>query len=74
MDVQNALNLAFGVIIMGLGWMLNSLHQSFKDLNDKHHAHAEKIAEKYVTKDDFKEQIEHICQTCDNIWKAIRKG
>lgn len=59
---------------MGLGWVLNSLHMNFKDLSAKHHAHTEKVAEKYVTKDDFKDQLDHIRNTCDNIWKAIRKG
>lgn len=73
MDLQEVLNLLVGIVIMGLGWMLNTLWQAHKELTDKHHNHVKEIAMGYVSKDDFKEQIEHIRQTCDNIWKALRE-
>lgn len=74
MELQQILSLVLGIVIACLGWALRELWSSHKQLLDKHHAHALQVAENYVTKDDFKEQLEHIRQTCDNIWKAIRKG
>ena len=74
MEIQQVFNIAIGLITMGLGWILNELWRSYRSLEDKHNSHTKEVAEKYVSKEDFKDQLQHIRDTCDNIWKAIRKG
>lgn len=72
-DLQGVVMALMGICIASLGWALNQLWDLLRELSEKHHAQAQKVAEHYVTKDDFKEQLSHIRDTCDNIWKAIRK-
>jgi len=73
-DLQQLFNIVLGVLLAVLGFLFKELWQSHKDLAKSHNDHVVKVPEHYVTKDDFKEQLNHIRETCDNIWKAIRKG
>lgn len=73
-DAQGTINLLGGIVITGLAWALKELWAMVKELSKELHSHRQKVAEEYVTKGDFKEQLAHIRDTVDNIWKAIRKG
>lgn len=73
MEAQQLLNVIMGAFLMVLGWLLNELWSAHKELAKSHHEHVKEVAESYVTKDDLREQLNHIRTTCDNIWKAIRK-
>ena len=74
MDTQSVMNIVVGVLLTVLGWLLNELWSAHKILAKDHHDHVKEVATGYVSKEDFKEQLDHIRSTCDNIWRAIRKG
>ena len=73
-DMTNLALFVLAMISGTMGWMLNTLWSLHRELSEKHSKHVEKVAERYVTKDDFKDRLEQIQSTCDNIWRAIRKG
>jgi hypothetical protein len=63
----------FGMLICaGLGWWMNDLYQAHKSLRVDVAQLREQIPQLYVSKADFKDDLDEIKQTLRDIFQALR--
>ena len=64
MEQQLILNIAFGIISGGLGWVLKTIYDAVKSLEKEVHI-------EYVRKDDYKDDIHEIKELLGAIFKRL---
>jgi hypothetical protein len=64
MDQQTLINVAFGTIAAGIGWIIKSIYDAMKSLEKEVHID-------YVRKDDYKDDIHEIKEMLGAIWKKL---
>lgn len=74
MDAQQVVPWALALICTGLGWWLNDLWQAHKALRTELAEFMVKVPETYVSKSDFKEDLDEIKQTLRDIRAELRSG
>jgi len=71
MDPQSLINLAFGIILTGLGWFGRQLWDAVKDLRKDLHKIESDLPRVYVAKEEFRHDIQEIKQICNEIFRKI---
>ena len=71
MDSQSLINLAFGIILTGLGWFGRQLWDAVKELRTDLHKIESEIPKVYVAKEEFRHDIQEIKQICNEIFRKI---
>lgn len=72
MDASYVTSVLLGLVCAGLGWWLNDLWQAHKTLRQEVSEFKQSIPEKYVSKSDFKDDLDEIKQTLRDIAREIR--
>lgn len=80
MDHQTMFNVAIGLISAMLGWWLNNVWTSLKELQSADRELAEKVASievlvagQYVTRDEFNNVLNQVFNKLDKIIDAVNK-
>ena len=68
MDTQTLLNISFGVAGVFGGWILNSLSRSIIRIEDR----ISEMPLQYVTKDDYRRDIDEIKGMLSDIYRELR--
>jgi hypothetical protein len=71
MDPQSLINVAFGIILTGLGWFGRQLWDAVKELRTDLHKIESEIPKVYVAKEEFRHDIQEIKQICNEIFRKI---
>jgi hypothetical protein len=72
MDAITAINVLTALVFAGMGWWMNDLWQAHKSLRQEVSEFKQSIPEKYVSKIDFKDDLDEIKQTLRDIAREIR--
>lgn len=64
MDYQSLFNAAFGLILVGLGWFLNTVYTAVREMEQN-------IPDTYVRKDDYRVDIQYIRELLTSINEKI---
>ena len=80
MDHQTAFNIGIGLISAMLGWWLNNVWTSLKELQNADRELAEKVASieilvagQYVTRDEFNNVLNQVFSKLDKIIDAVNR-
>lgn len=68
MDTQTLINIAFGTAGVFGGWILNSLSRSIIRIEDR----ISEMPLQYVTKDDYRRDIDEIKGMLSDIYRELR--
>ncbi len=71
MDPQSLINLAFGIILTGLGWFGRQLWDAVKELRTDLHKIESEIPKVYVPKEEFRHDIQELKHICNEIFRKI---
>ena len=71
MDPQSLINVAFGIILTGLGRFGRQLWDAVKELRTDLHKIESEIPKVYVAKEEFRHDIQEIKQICNEIFRKI---
>jgi Mg2+ and Co2+ transporter CorA len=71
MDQQTLINVAFGTIAAGIGWIIKSIYDAMNALKDDVKEIEREIHTEYVRKDDYKDDIHEIKEMLGAIWKKL---
>lgn len=71
MDSQSLINLAFGIILTGLGWFGRQLWDAVKELRTDLHKIESEIPKVYVAKEEFRRDIQELKHICNEIFRKI---
>lgn len=74
MEAKEVVPWALAFISAGLGWWMNDLWQAHKQLRTELAIFMVKVPETYVSKADFKEDLDEIKQTLRDIRSELRSG
>jgi uncharacterized coiled-coil DUF342 family protein len=71
MDLQSLVNLAFGIILTGLGWFGRQLWDAVKELRSDLHKIETELPRQYVTREEFRHEIQELKDICKEIFRKI---
>lgn len=69
MDPQTLINIAFGIAGAFGGWVLNSISKSIIRIEDR----IQEMPLQYVTKDDYRHDIDDIKTMLNDIYRELRQ-
>jgi DNA integrity scanning protein DisA with diadenylate cyclase activity len=72
-DPQAFMNLGLGIAMAVFGWFGREMWSAVKELRTDLAKLRELIARDYVTKSDYREDVQHIRDVLDNIWNAVNR-
>ena len=67
MEFQTVFNIFLGIVSFGVGWLINRVFTTLDKINDD----LKKIPEKYVAKDDYREDIREVKEMLGAIFKRL---
>ena len=71
METQALINFGFVLVSGVLGWFAREMWSAVKDLKGDLALLREQLPTKYVTKDDFKHDMQRVLDMLDKIWTKL---
>lgn len=71
MDSQSLINLAFGIILTGMGWFARQLWDAVKELRTDLHKIETDLPRQYVPREEFRHEIQNLTEIAREIFRKI---